>query len=154
MRADLMVRTGDQAEERVSRQIAPWKRDSLAYVQWWKGWRGRGCSTYRLAADIWVPDLGIELHYRGAEGVIIWYPDVDIICTTFIGRAGRALEGTLEVCEVGRTDGAGFDIGEGVAVDIGYFFLDPASSAGRHAGEGRAELSVGMRDRCAKTVLI
>jgi hypothetical protein len=94
-----MVRTGDQAEERVSRQIAPYAKRfvSLAPKQrhlsalW-----GLGC-TYRLTADIRVPDFGVKLHNRRPKWIFVWDFDVYDEVATFIGRAWGTSELSLQV---------------------------------------------------------
>ena len=50
--------------------------------------RGRS-ETDRLTADIRMPDLGIKFHYGRPKWIIVWYPDVNDICSPFVGRARR-----------------------------------------------------------------
>lgn len=82
-RADLIVRTGDQALESVSRQIAPYigyQNPVLLKCISWK-------STDRLAADIWMPHFGFKLHGRWSERVVGGDFDIDVVGATFIRGA-------------------------------------------------------------------
>lgn len=70
-RDDLIVRTGDHADDSVSRQIAPYSSNKqldrplpLYVYHMLQG------ATHRLTADIGVPDLGLELHHRWLERVL------------------------------------------------------------------------------------
>lgn len=112
-----MVRTGDHCEERVSRQIAPLNR--LAAVC-----RGalEGQSTYSLGTDIGVPDLGLELHLWGAEGVLAGNPDVDKVGTAFIRCVGRASKLASKVREVIFIEQLYAYIREVVALYVGDLF--------------------------------
>ena len=87
MRAALIVRTGDHAVDKVSRQMAPCKKH-LVRRNTWTGER----SNYRLTADIWVPDLCLELHHGGLERVIARYPNIDLVDSPFVRRSRRPLE--------------------------------------------------------------
>jgi hypothetical protein len=80
-RADLIVRTGDQAVPRVSRQIAPYNMLTIRISV--------TGDTYSLTADIWMPQLCLEKHLRRPKGVFLRNFDVYYICTAFIGRIWR-----------------------------------------------------------------
>lgn len=92
-----MVRTGDQAVERVSRQMAPYKPNNQRLHNEAVMDNDR---IYRLAADIWMPDFSVELHDWRPKRVIAWNFDIDCIHPPFIWCAGWSLEGALEMCKV------------------------------------------------------
>ena len=89
--------------------------------------------AHGLTADIGMPDLGIELHYRRAKRVIIWYPHIHHICPSLIRCAWRTFECTFEVCEIGAVAyGAGLYVREVVVVDVCHLFCNAAGTACRH----------------------
>lgn len=90
-RTDLMVKTGDQAVLKVSRQIAPYFSKSTFPSLVLK------LITYSLTADIWMPELSCELHYWWTERIFIWDFDVDNISTSFIGCVWWTHKGSLKV---------------------------------------------------------
>jgi len=96
-----MVRTGDQADDRVSRQIAPYTHGQGAG----KDMKTLTCDTYCLAADVRMPHLGVELHYRRSERILAWYSNIDLVYATFVGRPWRTLERTFEVHQTIATIG-------------------------------------------------
>jgi hypothetical protein len=85
-----MVRTGDQALPRVSRQMAPWIR-LLARCM-----TGRkfGREMYSLGADIWMPEFRDEFHDGRFEGVVIWDLNIDDVCAALIWCVSRSGEGS------------------------------------------------------------
>lgn len=56
--------------------------------------------TYGHTRDVWVPDLGDELHDGWLKRVVGWYPDVDKEGSALVRSVGWALEDALEVSEV------------------------------------------------------
>lgn len=99
-----MVRTGDQAVERVSRHIAPCHTISNHYPPppasaAAPGALGQGLA-YRLTADIGVPDFGLELHDWRPERVFRGYFDVNFIGSTLVGSTWGSSEGSPQVGEV------------------------------------------------------
>ena len=84
--------------------------------------------AYCLAADIRMPDLGIEFHNWWPKGIITGDANVDCICSTLIGSTRRAFEGSLEMCEVIRANSIRLDFREGIALDVSKFFCNPTSS--------------------------
>lgn len=105
---------------------------------------------YRLAADVGMPDFGVEFHDWRLEWVVIWYSDVDGICASFIRGTGGAQEGSLEMGQVvAVTDQGCGDLGEVIALDIGDFFGDAAVAVAH--GE-QAVWAVGSPVMCRKAV--
>ena len=98
--------------------------------------------AYCLAADIRMPDLGIEFHYWRTKRIITGDANVDDVCSALVGRTRRAFEGSLEMCEVIRANSIRFDFGEGIALDISKFFCNPPSS--RHARQRRRSKLLGL----------
>lgn len=96
MRADLMVRTGDQLWERVSRQMAPLKKYKYELGERISGRR----NAYRLTADIRVPYPSLELHGRRTKRVVVWYPHVYEESAAFIWCIWWTFELPLEVRQV------------------------------------------------------
>jgi len=94
-RADLIVRTGDQAEESVSRHIAPYGRETVSIK-----WVASESSTYSLTANIWMPHLRVEFHDWRPEGVISGYLDIDNVIPSLIWCAWWTFEGAFQVCQV------------------------------------------------------
>lgn len=131
-KVDLIVSTGDQAVLRVSRQIAPC---FPALLMWMGSFRGRG-TTYGLTADVGMPNFGIELHNRRAEGVFGWDLHVNDIAPPFVRRARRTKDASLEVCQVIATLGRlGRYIRVGnIDTHVAQLFGNTAHSAGRHRG--------------------
>lgn len=148
-RADLIVKTGDQAEDRVSRQMAPLRgqRDSRSVTG---GPLQHGRTTpgaYRLTADVGMPDFGVEFHYWRPEGVFARYPDVDGVCAALVRGAWGPFEGTLQVREVvPAADRVGVDVRCGVGMYVGDFLRDSTGSVGGHVGDA---LAAGLRQRNA-----
>lgn len=79
-----MVRTGDQAVPRVSRQMAPWNM--------LEGINLTDSDTCRLTADIRVPQLCLEEHLRRSKWIFLGNLDVYNIGTAFIWRIWRTWE--------------------------------------------------------------
>lgn len=101
--------------------------------------KGRLTATYRLTADIWMPDLGLELHDRRTERVFIGYLNVHKICTVFVGRAWGAFEGTPEMSEVVTTSQwISRDLRMRIRVDVCDFFRDTAVAIGSHGVRSHA----------------
>lgn len=97
--------------------------------------------TYRHTADVWVPDLGVELHDGRLEGVHVWDNDVDLESSPRIGRVGRTSKATLEVNQVGGVDGlcenARLVL---VIVNVGELLRDPALAGGSHDRDARGSV--------------
>lgn len=88
-----------------------------------------------MAADVWMPYLGVEPHNRGLERIVVGYPNVYGICSPFIRSAGRTLEGALEMCQVVAIAEQGCrDLREGIALDVGDFFGDAAITVAHGQG--------------------
>ena len=51
-------------------------------------------TTYGLAADIRMPDFGLESHVGWTEGVFIRNLDIDEKGASFIGSSRRSMKGT------------------------------------------------------------
>jgi hypothetical protein len=100
---------------------------------WMDGLGGRG-TTYGLTADVGMPDLGIELHNRRAEGVFCGDLDVDNIPPPFVRCTRRTKDAGLEVRQVITTLGRfGRDIRVGnIGAHIAQLFGNTAHSTGRH----------------------
>ena len=56
---------------------------------------GEKAFTYCLAANVWMPDFRIELHYWRAKRVVVRYLDVDCVCASLVRCARWSLEGAL-----------------------------------------------------------
>lgn len=92
-----------------------------------------GVHANRDTADVGVPDLGIEAHRRGLEGIHVRNDNVDLELATSIRSVGRADKGALEVCQVRRVDRAGIDAGVVlVIVDVCQLLGDAALASGGH----------------------
>ena len=100
-----MVNTGDQAFPSVSRQIAP-----CAYILACAETRYWGI-TYRLAADIRVPDLGVKLHDWRSKGIVIGNSDIYFICASLVRCLGWTCEKALQMRNVVWADSVSGDIG-------------------------------------------
>lgn len=128
-RADLMVRTGDQAEDRVSRQIAPYESHlSVSFAA-----AGSDDRAYSLAADIGMPHFGIEFHYWRSKWILSRYSNINGICAAFIRRPRRALERAFKMRQIfpipQRTRGY---VRKRIGVNIGNLFRNTTCTTGRH----------------------
>ena len=95
--------------------------------------RGSHGGQYCLAADIGMPDLGLETHLRGLEGVVIRDDDVHVELSTSVGAVRRTGESALEVEEVRLADGLGEDARVVlVRLDVGQLLDDPPFPGSRH----------------------
>ena len=112
--------------ERVSRQMAPWIKIS--------GNNESGAhKTYCLAADVWMPHLGVEFHDRRTEWVLLGNRDVDDKCASFVGGSWRTLKASLEMRDVLAVAGwSSRYLGYLVRMDIRNLLGHPASSIGGH----------------------
>src|SRR5690348_10275395 len=57
----------------------------------------RSCTTYRLTADIGVPNLCIELHHRCIERILIRNLNVDRVGSPRVRRIGRSGKSALQM---------------------------------------------------------
>lgn len=97
--------------------------------------RGGGRVTYSLAADVGVPDLGVEFDCRGLEGVVGRDLDVDLERAAGVGCVGRARKGALEVRHIVVHDGRRINARViTVGLDVAELFRQTAYSTtgGRH----------------------
>lgn len=91
--------------------------------------------TYGLAADVGMPDFGVEFHDGRAEWVLGWDADVDDKAASLVRRARRAGNAGLEVRQVAGLGGLGRDLAAGVGFDVGQLFGDaPGTTGGGHGG--------------------
>jgi hypothetical protein len=136
MRADLIVRTGDQADERVSRQIAPYEMKistqapPLPVLS--RETHAEAKAAYSYTADIRVPQFGVELHDRRSKGVFVGYSDVYVVFPTFIGCVWWPHEAAAKMSQVVVSNGLYFNMAVRITVHVGDFLGDPASPMGTH----------------------
>lgn len=91
--------------------------------------------SYRLTADVWVPNFRVKSYLRRLEGIGIRDLNVDLVSTTGIWRVGRCGKGSLEVRDVGLVDGLGKDTRiVVVGLDVSELLRDATISAGGHGG--------------------
>lgn len=74
-----MVSTGDHWDDSVSRQMAPCTQVSRLLI-----FHYEPSMTDCLTGDVGMPDLSLELHDWGTEGVFSWDPDIDMIGPTLV----------------------------------------------------------------------
>ena len=128
--ADRTVKTGDQALESVSRQMAPWRytvsEDSLANTA--VGY------AYCLAANVGMPHFRFKFHAGGTKGVVGRDGDLDIEGTTFIGSPRRTRKGSTQIRDIIMiSDRFDFDLGMGIGLDVGKFFAHASHAISRHS---------------------
>ncbi len=92
--------------------------------------------TYGLAADVGMPDLGVELHDGRTEGILGGDLDVDDVLAALVWSARGPGYASLEVCQVAAAvDGLGRDVGVGsVGSHVAQLLGDTAHPARRHGG--------------------
>lgn len=90
--------------------------------------------TYRHRAHVGMPDLGQVLHGWRLEGVVIRDLDLDLPCSTGVGRVGRAGDVAVQICEVAGVGSFDGDARVLVGFDLGELFED--TSVARRHGDG------------------
>ena len=90
-----MVSTGDQAEDKVSRQMAPCTL-AISIIPSFR----LKFTTYCLTADVWMPNFRLKLHDGRPEGILRRYSDVNDICSSFIRGSWRPLERSFEMHDI------------------------------------------------------
>lgn len=114
-------------------------------------------ATHRLTADIGVPYLRLESHHWWSERIVVWYGDVNLERSAFVGCIWGSLEGSLKMikrllstmrCEV--------DLAEGVTCRLLDLLLNSTKAVGAHdertslssevLGELRSSAAIGCID--------
>ena len=98
---------------------------------------GQALVTYCLAADVRMPDLGIELHDRRSEGILGGDLNIDSESSSLVRGAGRASDTSLEVCQVTPSivGGSGRNVRDrGISLDVGQFLGDSTNPIASHDG--------------------
>ena len=94
--------------------------------------------THRLAADIWMPDFGLESHKRWPEWVFGGDPDIDMVGATLIRCTWRTRKRATEISDVSLiAHWLCEDLGLAVRVDISELLCDTAGSIGSHRASDR-----------------
>ena len=94
-------------------------------------------STYSLTTDVWMPDLGVELHDGRSEGILSRDPNIYNKLPTLVRGAGRASDTSLEVCQVTPSivGGSGRNVRDrGISLDVGQFLGDSTNPIASHDG--------------------
>ena len=81
---------------------------------------GQALVTYCLAADVRMPDLGIELHNRRSEGILGGDLNIDSESSSLVRGARRASDSSFEMCQITRVvGGLGGDLGNaGIGLNV------------------------------------
>jgi hypothetical protein len=133
-RADLMVRTGDQAVPRVSRQMAP----CCLLVSVWKAWR----STHSLTADIGMPELGLEEHLRRLEWIFLRNFDVYHICTSLIWGIWGTWESSDQMSDIRSFRWLCIYLRLDICLDVLQLLVHSSYAVGSHLGSEEAGCQV------------
>ncbi len=133
IRADLIVRTGDHADDRVSKQIAPYASPQSVTLEHYN----HVACAYGLTADVGMPDLGLELHHGRPERVLCWYLYVNPVPSALIWSIWWAEKLAPKMRQVIRNYRFDQYPGVRVVLDIGDFLGDTASATGAHCAKVR-----------------
>ncbi len=98
--------------------------------------------TYRLTADIRVPDFGDEAHRGRFEWIVDGNLYVDLVGSSSVWRLWRCRDGTLEVREVDAIDGCCINARiVSIGLNVGQLFGYPPITTAGHGKDTDGPIS-------------